>query len=63
MKTLLAEAQSGAAMADALKHWAQRTEAQNLYLLVNALLVQREAGGNLADLLQVVGVTMKKNVE
>lgn len=60
VQTLLAEAQTGTAFPEALKHWAQRTQSRNVYLLVNTLLVQREVGGNLADLLQVMGQTMQR---
>lgn len=60
VKRLLEDVSNGVAFTDALKQWLARRPSQDLNLLVTTLLVQRETGGNLADILQVVGHVLKK---
>lgn len=60
VQRVLEDVNNGVAFAEALKHWLARRPSQDLNLLVTTLLVQRETGGNLADILQVVGHVMKK---
>lgn len=60
VKQVLADVASGTALAEALKHWANRQPGPGLQLVVATMLAQREVGGNLADILQVVGHVLEK---
>ena len=60
VQQMLEEVNNGAAFTDALKQWLARRPSQDLNLFVTTLLVQRETGGNLADILQVVGHVLKQ---
>ncbi len=60
VKEMLAEVTGGLSMPEALKQWQARHPSQGLNLFVATLLVQRETGGNLADMLQAVGYVLKQ---
>jgi tight adherence protein B len=58
LKRVLAEARLGRALEDALGDAAARTQSRDFDWAVMAIRIQREVGGNLAELLQTVAETM-----
>lgn len=56
----LAEARLGADMEDALRRVAERMDSADLRLTVMAISIQREVGGNLAEVLQTTVGTMRE---
>ena len=55
-----AELQSGVALPEALDHWLQRFPSRNLDLIIATILVQLEAGGNLANKFQLLSQIIPK---
>ncbi|MEX2236487.1 MAG: type II secretion system F family protein [Dehalococcoidia bacterium] len=50
----------GANMEDAIVAWGQRIPGPDLDIVINAILVQRTVGGNLGEILDTVGETMRQ---
>ncbi|HEX5939277.1 MAG TPA: type II secretion system F family protein [Dehalococcoidia bacterium] len=50
----------GATMEDAISGWGQRIPGPDLQIIVNAILIQRTVGGNLGEILDNVGHTMRE---
>jgi tight adherence protein B len=60
---VLADVRLGQRMEDALRAWADRVPSGDVRLLVTAMIVQRSAGGNLAEVLDNLAQTMRARVE
>ena len=58
LRRVIVEAQLGKPVEEALQDCADRMRSPDFDWAVMAVNIQREVGGNLADLLQTVGVTM-----
>lgn len=56
------ETEVGATLEDALTGLAQRVESYDLDMIVTAILIQRTVGGNLAEVLDNVGHTIRERV-
>ena len=56
------EMQLGIAMEDALEHLIRRIDSDDLDLVITAINVQREVGGNLAEILDVISYTIRERV-
>jgi tight adherence protein B len=57
------ESQLGIDLADAYDHMLQRVESEDLDLIVTAVNIQREVGGNLAEILEVIGHTIRERIK
>lgn len=57
------EVQLGIDMPDALEHMLQRVESEDLDLVVTAVNIQREVGGNLAEILEVIAHTIRERIK
>lgn len=57
------EVQLGIDLADALEHLLERVESDDLDLVVTAVNIQREVGGNLAEILEVIGHTIRERIK
>lgn len=57
------EVQLGVAMEDALQHMLDRVVSEDLDLIVTAVNIQREVGGNLAEILEVIGHTIRERIK
>lgn len=55
----LKEMQYGATVEDALGNWRERMPSEDLDLLVQAILIQRQIGGNLAVILETIVQTLR----
>jgi tight adherence protein B len=53
----------GIDMQDALDHMLDRVESEDLDLVVTAVNIQREVGGNLAEILEVISHTIRERVK
>lgn len=62
-KRVVQEVQLGIDMEDALEHLLQRMESEDLDLVVTAVNIQREVGGNLAEILDVIGHTVRERIK
>lgn len=62
-KRVVQEVQLGIAMEDALDHMLQRMTSDDLDLIVTAVNIQREVGGNLAEILDVIGHTIRERIK
>jgi tight adherence protein B len=60
---MLEEVNVGASMDDALRHMAERIESYEVDITVNAVLVQRQVGGSLAEILDNVAKTIRERRE
>ncbi len=58
MRKVVAEARLGRPLADALADLADRVDSRDFAWVVTAIAIQREVGGNLAELLDIVAETM-----
>jgi tight adherence protein B len=56
------EMQLGITMEDALEHMLRRINSDDLDLVITAINVQREVGGNLAEILDVISYTIRERV-
>ncbi|MFB9330689.1 type II secretion system F family protein [Paenibacillus aurantiacus] len=56
---VLKEMQYGATVEDALGNWRERMPSEDLDLLVQAILIQRQIGGNLAVILETIVQTLR----
>ena len=59
----LAEINFGAGIAEALKGLARRVDCPDLHFFVVAILVQRETGGNLAEIAENIAQLIRKRFE
>ncbi|MEO1165196.1 MAG: type II secretion system F family protein [Chloroflexota bacterium] len=57
------EVQLGIDMPDALGHLLERIESEDLDLVVTAVNIQREVGGNLAEILEVISHTIRERIK
>lgn len=57
------EVQIGIDMPDALEHLLERVESPDLDLVVTAVNIQREVGGNLAEILEVISGTIRERIK
>ncbi|PJF22160.1 MAG: secretion system protein F [Phototrophicales bacterium] len=57
------EVQIGIDMSDALQHLLDRVESEDLDLVITAVNIQREVGGNLAEILDVIGTTIRERIK
>jgi tight adherence protein B len=57
------EVQLGIDMEDALEHLLDRMESEDLDLVVTAVNIQREVGGNLAEILDVISHTIRERIK
>jgi len=61
-KRVVQEMQLGIPMEDALDHLLRRISSEDLDMLITAINVQREVGGNLAEILDVISFTIRERV-
>lgn len=61
-RRVVQEMQLGITMEDALDHLLRRIDSKDLDLVVTAINVQREVGGNLAEILDVISYTIRERV-
>jgi len=61
-RRVVQEMQLGLTMEDALEHMLRRINSDDLDLVVTAINVQREVGGNLAEILDVISYTIRERV-
>lgn len=57
------EVQLGIDVPDALDHLLERVESDDLDLVITAVNIQREVGGNLAEILEVIGSTIRERIK
>lgn len=60
---VVAEVQLGIPLDEALEHLQQRVPSQELDYLVTAINIQREVGGNLAEIIDVIGYTIRERIK
>jgi tight adherence protein B len=61
-RRVVQEMQLGLGMEQALSNMLRRIDSEDLDLMITAVNVQREVGGNLADILDVIGYTIRERV-
>ena len=61
-RRVVQEMQLGIPMEDALEHLLRRINSEDLDLVITAINVQREVGGNLAEILDVISYTIRERV-
>ncbi len=59
-KKLLKEMSLGIAEEDALRNLVMRVESEDLKLVINAILIQKDIGGNLAEILENISETIRE---
>ncbi len=62
-KRVVQEVQLGIDMEDALDHLLARVDSEDLDLVVTAVNIQREVGGNLAEILEVISNTIRERIK
>ena len=62
-KRVVQEMQLGIDLEDALAHLLNRVESEDLDLVITAVNIQREVGGNLAEILEVIGHTIRERIK
>ncbi len=62
-KRVVQENQLGIDLDDALAHLLNRVESEDLDLVITAVNIQREVGGNLAEILEVIGHTIRERIK
>ncbi|KIL38355.1 type II secretion system protein [Gordoniibacillus kamchatkensis] len=63
METVLREMQYGSSMEDALLSLKERMPSEDLNLMIQAILIQRQVGGNLATVLETIVQTIRDRVK
>jgi tight adherence protein B len=58
-ETVLKEMQYGSTMEEALTEWKERMPSEDLDLMIQAILIQRQIGGNLAVILETIVQTIR----
>lgn len=61
-RRVVQEMQLGIPMEDAMEHLLRRIDSDDLDLVITAINVQREVGGNLAEILDVISFTIRERV-
>jgi tight adherence protein B len=61
-RRVVQEMQLGISMEEALDHLLRRISSDDLDLVITAINVQREVGGNLAEILDVISFTIRERV-
>lgn len=62
-RRVVQEVQLGIDLSDALEHLLERVESDDLDLVITAVNVQREVGGNLAEILEVISSTIRERIK
>lgn len=62
-KRVVQEVQLGLDLEDALEHLLTRVESEDMDLVVTAVNIQREVGGNLAEILETIGHTIRERIK
>lgn len=62
-RRVVQEVQLGISMEDALSHMLSRMESEDLDLVITAVNIQREVGGNLAEILDVIAHTIRERIK
>ena len=62
-KRVVQEVQIGIDMEDSFEHMLNRLESEDLDLVVTAVNIQREVGGNLAEILDVIAYTVRERIK
>jgi tight adherence protein B len=62
-KRVVQEVQLGIDMGDALAHMLDRVESDDLDLVITAVNIQREVGGNLSEILEVIAGTIRERIK
>ena len=63
IRRVVQEGQLGIPMEDALAHLLGRMPSDDLDLIITAVNIQREVGGNLAEILEVIGHTIRERIK
>lgn len=63
IRRVVQEVQLGISMEDALDHLMVRMPSEDLDLVITAVNIQREVGGNLAEILEVIGHTIRERIK
>jgi len=63
IKRVVQEVQLGITMEDSLSHLLARMPSDDLDLVVTAVNIQREVGGNLAEILEVISHTIRERIK
>ncbi|WP_078548212.1 type II secretion system F family protein [Litchfieldia alkalitelluris] len=61
--TVLREMQYGTSMEDSLNHLKERMPSEDLDLMIEAILIQRQVGGNLATILEKIVETIRDRIK
>ncbi|KXG44485.1 type II secretion system F family protein [Tepidibacillus infernus] len=62
IQRMLQEMRLGVSTEQALTHFNQRVESKDLDLIITAMLIQRQVGGNLAEILDTIGETIRERI-
>lgn len=62
-KRVVQEVQLGIDVQDALEHLLNRVASEDLDLVITAVNIQREVGGNLAEILEVISKTIRERIK
>lgn len=62
-RRVVQEVQLGISMEDSLDHMLSRMESEDLDLVITAVNIQREVGGNLAEILDVIAHTIRERIK
>ncbi len=62
-KRVVQEVQLGIDVEDALEHLLSRVESEDLDLVITAVNIQREVGGNLSEILETIGHTIRERIK
>ncbi len=62
-KRVVREVQLGIDMSDAFTHLLERVESDDLDLVITAVNINREVGGNLAEILEVISGTIRERIK
>ncbi|MFV9510506.1 type II secretion system F family protein [Tepidibacillus sp. LV47] len=62
IQRMLQEMRLGVPTEEALIHFNQRVNSQDLDLIVTAMLIQRQVGGNLSEILDTIGETIRERI-
>lgn len=62
-KRVVQEVQLGIDLDDALNHLLERVESDDLDLVITAVNIQREVGGNLSEILEVIAMTIRERIK
>lgn len=57
---VLQELRMGVPMDEALNHWVERLPSEDLEIAVTALVVQRQTGGNISEILETLATTIRE---